>query len=87
MEPEAVRNALRQYITSEILNSPQFALSDDEPLVTSGLIGSFALVDIALWVERSYGVPISDRDLLDQKFNSVSDFVNYVIKKGTRADG
>lgn len=79
MEPQAIRDALRAYITTEVLNSPQFTLGDDEPLVTSGLIGSFSLVDIAMWIEGKYGVRISDSDLLDQKFNSVNDFVRYIV--------
>jgi acyl carrier protein len=87
MEPQSIRDGLRQYITKYVLNSPHFELKDDEPLVTSGLIGSFALVDIALWVEREYNVRVSDRDLLDQKFNTLNDFADYVMIKGSQANG
>jgi acyl carrier protein len=74
-------SALRQYIVNEVLNEPDFGLTDDDPLVTSGLIGSFALVDIAMWIEGHYGVHFSDRDLMDKKFDTVRAFSDYVQRE------
>ena len=39
------------YIINEVLRSPGTAIDEDTPLVSSGLIDSFALVDILLKLE------------------------------------
>jgi acyl carrier protein len=40
-----------EYIVSQVLRSPGTAIDEDTPLVSSGLIDSFALVDILLKLE------------------------------------
>jgi acyl carrier protein len=40
-----------EYIVGEVLRSPGTTIDEDTPLVSSGLIDSFALVDILLKVE------------------------------------
>jgi acyl carrier protein len=40
-----------EYIVNEVLRSPGVAIDEDTPLVSSGLIDSFALVDILLKLE------------------------------------
>ncbi|HEV7681990.1 MAG TPA: acyl carrier protein [Pyrinomonadaceae bacterium] len=40
-----------KYIVAEVLRSPETVIDEDTPLVSSGLIDSFALVDILLKLE------------------------------------
>lgn len=40
-----------EYIVGEVLRSPETTINEDTPLVSSGLIDSFALVDILMKVE------------------------------------
>jgi acyl carrier protein len=68
-----IRAELKDYLTSEILNDPTYPLDDDEPLITSGLIDSFSLVDIALWTEGAYGVKIDDTELTADNFDTVAE--------------
>lgn len=70
--------ALRAYLTQEILHDPAYPLGDDEPLISSGLIDSFSLVDIALWVERTYGVRLDDNQLNADHFDSVAQLADYI---------
>ena len=44
---------LRTFICKELLHRPSYPLEDDEPLVTGGLIDSFALARIALFTETT----------------------------------
>jgi acyl carrier protein len=46
-----VSGEIMEYIVNEVLRSPGTAIDEDTPLVSSGLIDSFALVDILLKVE------------------------------------
>ena len=40
-----------EYITAEVIRRPGIQIDEDTPLVSSGLIDSFALVDILLKLE------------------------------------
>jgi acyl carrier protein len=73
-----IRTSLKAFLTAEILHDPGYPLTDDEPLISSGLIDSFSLVDIALWVEKNFGIRIEDNELTADNFNSVNEFVAHI---------
>jgi acyl carrier protein len=63
--------ALAQYIASQILKQPNRAIAPDAKLISSGLIDSFSLVDMALFVEDNYGVRIDDSELNANTFDTL----------------
>jgi acyl carrier protein len=67
-----IPSALSQYITTTILKQPRRALADDEKLISSGLIDSFHLVDLGLFVEDTWGVRIDDTELNAQTFDTLA---------------
>lgn len=62
---------LENYIKTQIIKQPNRALKPDEPLISSGLIDSFNLVDLALFVEDTFGVRIDDSELNAQTFDTL----------------
>ncbi len=62
---------LQQYIASKILKQAGRQIAPDAPLISSGLIDSFSLVDLALFVEDTFGVRIEDTELNAQTFDSL----------------
>lgn len=66
---------LTEYIAAEILRQPSRAIKPDEPLLTSGLIDSFHLVDLALFVEDNFGVHIDDSELNASTFDTLDGLV------------
>lgn len=64
-------STLAQYITATILKQPKRVLRPDEPLISSGLVDSFSLVDLALFVEDTYNVRIDDTELNAQTFDTL----------------
>ena len=63
---------LEQYISSKILKQPDRKINPDEFLISSGMIDSFSLVDLALFVEDTFNVRIEDAELNAQTFNSLN---------------
>ncbi len=68
-------NTLSTYIASQILKQPKRVLKGDEPLISSGLIDSFHLVDLGLFVEEKFGVRIDDSELNAQTFDTLDQLV------------
>ncbi len=63
---------LTNFIASRILKQPDRIIGPDENLISSGLIDSFSLVDLALFVEDSFGVRIEDTELNAQSFDTLA---------------
>lgn len=68
-----ITGLLADFIASEILNQPGRAISRDEKLISSGLIDSLSLVDIALFVEEEFQVIIDDTELNADTFDSLGE--------------
>lgn len=73
--------SLNQYITRELLKQPNLAIASDEALISSGLIDSFSLVDLALFVEDTYGVRIEDTELNADTFDSLSQLAALIAQR------
>ena len=69
---ETITSGLEQFIVTKVLKQPGRRISPDEALISSGLIDSFSLMDLALFVEDTYGVRIEDTELNADKFDSLS---------------
>jgi acyl carrier protein len=70
-----IQTSLAQYIASKILKQPNRAIAPDEALLTSGLIDSFSLVDLGLFIEDQFGVRIDDAELNPQMFDTLAQLV------------
>ena len=70
-----ISRILNEYIVTEIAKQPQRTLTPEEPLLSSGLIDSFHLVDLALFVEDKFGVHLDDAELNAQAFDTLAQLV------------
>ncbi len=78
---ESILNNLKQYITRELLKQPNYSIAPDEALISSGLINSFSLVDLALYIEDTYGVRIDDTELNADTFDSLSQLATLIAQR------
>jgi acyl carrier protein len=63
---------LATFLATDILKQPSRVISPDEPLISSGLIDSFSLMDVALFVEDNFGVRIEDTELNADTFDNLT---------------
>ncbi len=69
---------LTQYIASEILKQPNRLINQDEPLLTSGLIDSFHLVDLSMFIENTFGIRIDDAELNASSFDNLKQLAGLI---------
>jgi acyl carrier protein len=72
MMSQETYNKLSQYIAGDILKQPDRVIGPDEALLTSGLIDSFHLVDLGIFVEENFGVRIDDFELNASTFDTLN---------------
>ena len=69
---------LSEFISGTILKQPNRKIDPSEPLLSSGLIDSFSLMDVALFVEDNFGVRIEDTELNADTFDSLTQLASLI---------
>jgi len=65
-------STLERFVATQILKQPNRTIAVEEPLLSSGLIDSFSLMDLALYVEDTFGVRIEDTELNADTFDTLN---------------
>lgn len=78
---EQIINQLRDYLLSNIINQPNLQLDVDDSIISSGLIDSFSLVDVALFVEDTFQVVIDDTDLNSNAFDTLNELADFILAR------
>lgn len=69
---------LESFIAEKILKQPGRKIGPEEALISAGLIDSFSLMDLALFVEDTFGVRIADTELNAQTFDSLDQLAQLI---------
>jgi acyl carrier protein len=80
MDETTIREKIRTYITHELIRDPDYTLTDDEGIITGGLMDSFSLADLGVYVEDEFGVYIPDPDLTVEKMDTLDLMVARVMQ-------
>ncbi len=81
MEKENIIERTKIYLKKDILNQPGREITADEALISSGLIDSFSLVDVALFVEDTFGVQIDDTELNAETFDTLDQLADLILSR------
>ena len=80
---DPILTQLKEYIATQILRQPNAIIKDDDPLITSGLVDSFHLVDLSLFIETQFGVQIDDTELTADTFDTLDELVAFIKSRQT----
>ena len=78
---DTIISTLEKYIAAQVLKQPNRKIAPDEPLITSGLIDSFSLMDLALFVEDTFGVRIEDTELNANTFDNLNPLAGLITAR------
>jgi acyl carrier protein len=81
MKKAEIIGILKKKIAEDILAQANHEILPDEPLISSGLIDSFHLVDLALIVEDSFGVRVDDTELNSNCFDTISQLADLITDR------
>ena len=73
-----MKEEIRAFITANMIHDPSYPLQDDEPLITGGLIDSFSLVELALFIEQNFGVHLDDFELTADNMDTLASILAFV---------
>ena len=78
---DEIPTILAKYIAAEILKQPDRIIKSDEPLLSSGLVDSFHLVDLSLFVEKNFDVRIDDAELNASSFDNLNQLTAFIKER------
>lgn len=78
---DSIIPGLEKYVAEQILKQPNRKIPADEPLISSGLIDSFSLMDLALFVEDTFGVRIEDTELNANTFDTINQLAALITSR------
>jgi len=77
MTTETVQT-LAIYIATQILKQPKRTIQPDEPIISSGLVDSFSLVDLSIYIEKVFNVRIEDTELNRETFDTLNQLADLI---------
>ncbi len=75
MDETTMRQMVRQFITRDLIRDTSYDLQNDEGIITEGLMDSFALAELGVFIEDKFGVYIPDPELTVGKMNTLDQIV------------
>jgi acyl carrier protein len=79
MDRNEVLQKVRTYTLKELLKNPDYALKNEEPLFSSGLIDSFAMAQVGVYIETEFNLYIPDPELTVENMDTVDQITNQIL--------
>ena len=76
-----IQQTIADFIAQKILKQPKRVIRPEDALISSGLVDSFSLVDLALFVEDTFGVRIADSELNATTFDSIEQLAGLIVSR------
>jgi acyl carrier protein len=76
--PAEIMQTISSYICTQILRQPKRVLNPDESLISNGLIDSFSLVDLSLFIENTFHVYIDNTELNRETFDTLAQLTKLI---------
>jgi acyl carrier protein len=79
MDRNEVLQKVRAFTLKELLKNPDYALKNDEPLFSSGLIDSFAMAQAGVFIETEFNLYIPDPELTVENMDTIEQITDKII--------
>lgn len=77
-----IRQQIREFITQNFFyDGSGQTIPDDMPLVERGGIDPTGVLEIALFIEETYGVQVDEEDLTPENFDTVESIARFVYMR------
>ncbi len=81
MKKREIISTLQSRIAKDILNITEKTIGIEEPLISSGLIDSFTLVDLSILIEDVFKVRVDDTELNSDVFDSLDQLADLILSR------
>jgi acyl carrier protein len=77
---ELVRGQIHEFIALNFLfDGTSGSFHDDLPLVERGILDQTGVLELALFLEETYGIQVDEADLIPENFDTVNNIARYTL--------
>lgn len=76
---DEIKDIVLEYVTEEYLEEDDDELTYDTPLISGGIVDSFSMVSLKVFLENKYSISIPDEQASPEAFDSVEKITDLVI--------
>jgi len=72
-----MKEEIKEYIREEYLeeDDEDVEINDDTPLISSGIVDSFSMVSLKVYIEKKFKIQIPDAKATPQAFDTVNNII------------
>lgn len=74
------KTILMDYIKNEIMRNRNARLTEDEDLLSSGILDSLAILQLVAFIDEQFGIEVPDQDVVYENFNSIQSLTGYLAQ-------
>lgn len=78
MEKEQMQELVLEFIKNEYLDDEDIDLNYETPLISNGLVDSFSMVSLLVFLENTFSIKIPPNKATRQSFDSINRIVDLV---------
>ena len=78
---DEMKESIIEYIRDEYLEDDDMDLDADTPLISSGIVDSFSMVSLKMYLEDEYDITMTDEEASTEAFDTVNSIVELVSRK------
>jgi acyl carrier protein len=75
---------LRDFITRHFPGARMRPMLDHDDLLGSNIVDSIGILDLVLFIEKTFSISVEDEELLPETFQSIASMAEYVVAKLAR---
>jgi acyl carrier protein len=79
-----IRSIIKSFLTKQAPKGTTF--SDQDNLLTKGVIDSLKMLDLISFMEKQFGITIDEDEMMPDNFESVDSIVSFVQEKRRAVD-
>lgn len=77
-----IEPAIRKFITDNFLyREGAESLSDTTSFLETGLIDSTGVLELVMFLEKTFGIKVADEEMLPENLDSVRQLAAYILRK------
>lgn len=76
-----IERAVRKFLSESLLYREGDSISDTTSFMESGLIDSTGILELVFFLETTFGIKVSDGEMLPENLDSIRQLTAYVQRK------
>ena len=79
MEPQIITERIKKFLVQQFPAIKN--VGNEDPLLKNGLIDSLGILEVVTFVEKEFGIVVSDEELLPENFESIGSLSKFILQK------